>query len=133
MSTDWVCPGHEIVGKVIHVGEEAASEFPVGSVAGVGAQVQSCMKCDRCLNDNENYCPKSIDTYNASFLEDGKTTQGGYSTMIRTDKRELCVNKCDSSPYSCVASQSSSSGSLRGLSLRTLPLLFVPEPPSTLL
>ena len=56
-------------------------------IAGVGAQVQSCMECDRCLNDNENYCPKMVDTYNANFIEDGKTTQGGYSSMIRTDKR----------------------------------------------
>jgi alcohol dehydrogenase (NADP+) len=93
LSTDWVCPGHEIVGKVIHVGEEAASEFPVGTVAGVGAQVQSCMKCDRCLNDNENYCPQQVDTYNSATIEDGKATQGGYSTMIRTDKRKLFSKK----------------------------------------
>jgi alcohol dehydrogenase (NADP+) len=87
LKTDWVCPGHEIVGRVIAVGSEAASEFKVGDIAGVGAQVESCMECDRCKNDNENYCPSQADTYN-SFLQSGEITQGGYSTMIRADKRE---------------------------------------------
>lgn len=85
-SAPWVCPGHEIVGKVVHVGADAGDEFKVGSIAGVGAQVFSCLKCDRCKNDNENYCPHQVDTYNAKF-PDGVLAQGGYSSMIRTDKQ----------------------------------------------
>ena len=82
LGSGWVCPGHEIVGKVTHVGDEV-TEFKVGQRVGVGAQVYSCLKCDRCKNNNENYCPEMVDTYNAKF-PDGVETQGGYSTTIRT-------------------------------------------------
>jgi len=85
LSTDWVCPGHEIVGKVTHVGENV-KEFKVGDRAGVGAQVFACKKCERCKSDNENYCPEQVDTYNAKF-PDGVIAQGGYSTTIRTDQQ----------------------------------------------
>jgi alcohol dehydrogenase (NADP+) len=88
LKNDWVCPGHEIVGKVIAVGSEAADEFKVGSIAGVGAQVESCLECERCKGDNENYCPEQHDTYNDTNAA-GDVLQGGYSTHIRADKREL--------------------------------------------
>jgi hypothetical protein len=52
----------------------------------VGAQVFSCLKCPRCLNDNENYCPDQVDTYNAPY-PDGVMAQGGYSTNIRVDEK----------------------------------------------
>jgi D-arabinose 1-dehydrogenase-like Zn-dependent alcohol dehydrogenase len=42
-----VVPGHEIVGKVVHVGEDASDEFKEGQRVGVGAQVFSCLDCDR--------------------------------------------------------------------------------------
>lgn len=85
LSTDWVVPGHEIVGEVTHIGDQV-TEFKVGQRVGVGAQVLSCLDCDRCNNDNENYCPKSVDTYNAPF-PDGVMAQGGYSSVIRTNDR----------------------------------------------
>lgn len=87
LKNDWVCPGHEIVGKVIAVGPEAADEFKIGSIAGVGAQVESCLECERCKGDNENYCPEQHDTYNDTNAA-GDVLQGGYSTHIRADKRE---------------------------------------------
>jgi threonine dehydrogenase-like Zn-dependent dehydrogenase len=31
-----------------------------GDRVGVGAQVQSCMKCPQCKSDNENYCPHMV-------------------------------------------------------------------------
>ncbi|KAH8079866.1 GroES-like protein [Filobasidium floriforme] len=86
LKNDWVCPGHEIVGKVIAVGPEAADEFKIGSIAGVGAQVESCLECERCKGDNENYCPEQHDTYNDTNAA-GDVLQGGYSTHIRADKR----------------------------------------------
>ena len=49
--------GHEIAGTVTRVGSKV-TEFKAGDRAGVGAQVWSCLDCDRCKNDNENYCPK---------------------------------------------------------------------------
>ncbi|KAI9634671.1 chaperonin 10-like protein [Dioszegia hungarica] len=85
LSTDWVVPGHEIVGKVTHVGDEV-KEFKVGQRVGVGAQVYACLECDRCKADNENYCPEQVDTYNAPF-PDGVMAQGGYSSVIRTHDR----------------------------------------------
>jgi hypothetical protein len=48
--------------------------------------VFSCLKCPRCLNDNENYCPDQVDTYNAPY-PDGVMAQGGYSTNIRVDEK----------------------------------------------
>ena len=59
--------GHEVVGKVTAVGPKV-KDFKVGDRAGVGAQVWSCMDCNRCKNNNENYCKKQVDTYNAKWV-----------------------------------------------------------------
>ncbi|WVR06513.1 hypothetical protein IAU60_003544 [Kwoniella sp. DSM 27419] len=85
LNVPWCVPGHEIIGTVTHVGD-AVSEFKVGQRVGVGAQVLSCMNCDRCKGDNEQYCPKQVDTYNAKFPDDVEA-QGGYSTAIRTHQQ----------------------------------------------
>ncbi|KAI0633868.1 GroES-like protein [Trametes polyzona] len=77
--------GHEIVGTVTRVGDKV-KEFKPGDRVGVGAQIGSCLNCDRCKADYENYCPKMIDTYNAEY-PDGVVTQGGYSTAIRAHER----------------------------------------------
>lgn len=66
-------------------------------IAGVGAQVWSCMDCSRCKDNNENYCPHQVDTYNAPFpdicgKDKGLITQGGYSTHYRADKRKYKYN-----------------------------------------
>ncbi|KDQ58536.1 hypothetical protein JAAARDRAFT_34354 [Jaapia argillacea MUCL 33604] len=76
--------GHEIVGTVTRVGSKV-TEFKVGDRAGVGAQIASCYNCRACKNDEECYCPKSIDTY-ASQYPDGVRTMGGYSTHIRANE-----------------------------------------------
>jgi D-arabinose 1-dehydrogenase-like Zn-dependent alcohol dehydrogenase len=49
--------------------------------------VESCLECERCKGDNENYCPEQHDTYNDTNAA-GDVLQGGYSTHIRADKRE---------------------------------------------
>ncbi|WRT67963.1 uncharacterized protein IL334_004937 [Kwoniella shivajii] len=85
LGNPWVVAGHEIVGTVTHVGDDV-KEFKVGQRVGVGAQVLSCMKCDRCEADNEQYCPEQVDTYNAKFPDEVEA-QGGYSTAIRTHQR----------------------------------------------
>ena len=40
-------PGHEIVGKVISVGDHV-SKFGVGDLVAVGVMVDSCRECERC-------------------------------------------------------------------------------------
>ncbi|KAF9555977.1 GroES-like protein [Agrocybe pediades] len=80
-----VIPGHEITGRVVKVGPKV-TEFKVGDRAGVGAQVCSCFECVPCKTDNENYCPKMVDTYNSKY-PNGDIAQGGYSTAIRAHER----------------------------------------------
>ena len=75
-------PGHEIVGKVIKVGEHV-SKFKVGDIAGTGCMVDSCRTCDNCKEGLEQYCINGGSyTYN-SLEQDRKTpTYGGYSNTI---------------------------------------------------
>ncbi|TPD69942.1 NAD(P)-dependent alcohol dehydrogenase [Flavobacterium microcysteis] len=75
-------PGHEIVGRVVKVGEHV-KRFKVGDIAGTGCMVDSCRECENCQKDLEQYCLKgSSQTYNGTE-QDGKTpTYGGYSNTI---------------------------------------------------
>jgi uncharacterized zinc-type alcohol dehydrogenase-like protein len=75
-------PGHEIVGKVVKVGEHV-TRFKIGDLAGTGCMVNSCRICDNCKEGLEQYCiPGASYTYN-SFEQDKKTpTYGGYSNTI---------------------------------------------------
>ncbi len=78
-------PGHEIVGKVQAVGSEV-TRFKVGDAAAVGVIVESCLECENCKADEEQYCEKGqVDTYNA-VAYDGSPTYGGYSDVIVTDE-----------------------------------------------
>ncbi|KAI9836755.1 MAG: hypothetical protein M1837_003243 [Sclerophora amabilis] len=76
-----LCVGHEIVGKAIKVGPKVTT-VKVGDRVGVGAQISACLECRICQSDNENYCPRQVDTYNAPY-PDGTISQGGYSSHIR--------------------------------------------------
>lgn len=80
-------PGHEIVGKVVKVGEHV-TKFKEGDLAGVGVMVDSCRVCPHCEQHVEQYCVEGMTgTYNG-YERDGKTiAQGGYSTQIVTDER----------------------------------------------
>ena len=80
-------PGHEIVGKIISVGEKVTN-FKIGETVGVGVMIDSCRECKNCKNDLEQYCDEGITgTYNA-IERDGKTVaQGGYSNQIVVDEK----------------------------------------------
>ena len=54
-----ICVGHEVIGKAIKVGKDVTL-IKEGQRVGVGAQVQACLKCQQCKQDNENYCPHMI-------------------------------------------------------------------------
>ncbi|CED82659.1 Alcohol dehydrogenase, class V [Phaffia rhodozyma] len=74
--------GHEIIGRVTKVGPKASSEFKVGQLVGVGAQVGSCTKCPDCTANNEQYCSHGVFTYNHKY-PNGDRTMGGYADKIR--------------------------------------------------
>ncbi|KAJ9563499.1 hypothetical protein OSB04_008659 [Centaurea solstitialis] len=74
-------PGHEIVGVVTEVGSKV-KKVKVGDKVGVGCMVGSCRSCDQCGADQEQYCPKMVQTYNDAT----KTTYGGYSDHMVCDQ-----------------------------------------------
>ncbi|XP_042484269.1 probable mannitol dehydrogenase isoform X2 [Macadamia integrifolia] len=80
---------HEIVGVVTEVGCKV-KKFKVGDKVGVGCMVGACHSCDNCNNDLENYCPKLIFTYNATY-HDGTRTFGGYSDVMVANERYIVL------------------------------------------
>jgi uncharacterized zinc-type alcohol dehydrogenase-like protein len=85
--TTYPCvPGHEIVGRVISVGEHV-SKFGAGDVVGVGCMVDSCRKCEYCQDGLEQFCVEgNIQTYNSLDKFLGTPTFGGYSERIVVDE-----------------------------------------------
>ncbi|WP_037989197.1 NAD(P)-dependent alcohol dehydrogenase [Tepidiphilus margaritifer] len=74
-------PGHEIVGRVVAVGEKV-TRFKVGDLAGVGCMVDSCGHCDACASGEEQYCREGfVGTYNGRG-PGSENTYGGYSQVI---------------------------------------------------
>jgi len=75
-------PGHEIVGVVAAVGKNV-TRFNVGDRAGVGCMVDSCLECEDCRHDEEQYCSKTLFTYGyPDKRSPSGISQGGYSTNI---------------------------------------------------
>jgi alcohol dehydrogenase (NADP+) len=74
-------PGHEIVGRVVAVGERV-QRFKVGDLAGVGCMIDSCGHCPSCDEGEEQYCENGFTgTYNGPVFG-GENTYGGYSQSI---------------------------------------------------
>lgn len=74
--------GHEIIGRVIQLGDKA-SKFKVGELVGVGCMVDSCRTCTPCSHGLEQYCEQgNTGTYGSLDRQDGTLTHGGYSTAI---------------------------------------------------
>lgn len=80
-----LCYRHEIVGIVTDVGSNV-DKFKVGEKVGVGYMVDSCLSCDSCTQDYENYCDKVVNTSNGIF-SDGTKTYGGFSDAIVVKER----------------------------------------------
>ena len=79
-------PGHEIVGKVVRVGEHVI-KFKAGDLAAVGCMVDSCRECDYCKEGLEQYCANGMTgTYNAPDPHLNTHTFGGYSENIVVDE-----------------------------------------------
>ncbi len=80
-------PGHEIVGKVVSVGNNV-KKFKVGDFAGVGVMIDSCRHCDPCNHGLEQYCVEGMTgTYNTIERDGVTVAQGGYSTQIVVAER----------------------------------------------
>lgn len=74
-------PGHEIVGRVVAVGDKVKN-FKVGDLAGVGCMIDSCGQCSSCAEGEEQYCENGFTgTYNGPVFG-GENTYGGYSQSI---------------------------------------------------
>ena len=79
-------PGHEIVGRVVKVGN-AVKKFKEGDIAAVGCLVDSCRVCGNCRAGDEQYCENSFTlTYNSEDKILGGVTYGGYSESIVVDE-----------------------------------------------
>ena len=75
-------PGHEIVGRVVEVGNHV-KQFKTGDLAGVGCMVDSCQHCASCDQGLEQYCENGFtNTYNGHERETGAITYGGYAKQI---------------------------------------------------
>jgi uncharacterized zinc-type alcohol dehydrogenase-like protein len=82
MPTVYPCvPGHEIIGRVTHVGS-AVTKFKPGDIAAVGCLVDSDGSCPECHAGLEQFCPNMILTYNSPDVHLGGMTYGGYSESI---------------------------------------------------
>ncbi len=82
MTTFPCVPGHEIIGRVVSVGQDV-SRFKPGQRVGVGCFVNSCGTCASCKAGDENYCENGVTMTYGSVDADGKTpTAGGYSDQI---------------------------------------------------
>jgi alcohol dehydrogenase (NADP+) len=87
MPTVYPCvPGHEIVGRVVKVGN-AVKKFKEGDIAAVGCMVDSCRVCTSCLAGLQQYCLNGFTlTYNFEDKVLGGVTYGGYSDSIVVDE-----------------------------------------------
>lgn len=87
-----VVPGHEIIGRVISVGD-AVTRFKPGDTIGVGCMVDSCQQCNSCKQGYEQHCLNGATfTYNSTDKHDRLPTYGGYSKrMVVREKFVLRV------------------------------------------
>ncbi len=66
-------PGHEVVGKIIQIGE-SVTKFKVGDRAGITPLLEACKDCQYCKEGKEYLCESSI------IL--GESLKGGYTEYV---------------------------------------------------
>jgi uncharacterized zinc-type alcohol dehydrogenase-like protein len=82
-----IVPGHEIVGRVTHVGSSVTRHKP-GDLVAVGCMVDSDGDCPQCRAGLEQLCSNMTLTYNSPDQHGtAPVTYGGYSAAITVDER----------------------------------------------
>ena len=66
-------PGHEAVGEIVDVGSKV-TKFKVGDHAGISPLLESCKKCQYCIEGKEQLCESS------TIL--GESLKGGYAEYV---------------------------------------------------
>lgn len=95
-------PGHEIVGRVLAVGEHV-SGFQKGDLVGVGCIVDSCQHCPDCNEGLENFCDHMVGTYNSPTPDAPGHTLGGYAQQIVVHERYVLRIRHPESQLAAVA------------------------------
>ena len=70
-------PGHEVVGKIVEVGDDV-TKFKVGDRVGITPLLKSCMDCTYCNDGKEYLCETNEIT--------GETLRGGYTEYINASE-----------------------------------------------
>ena len=70
-------PGHEVVGKIIEIGNDV-TKFKVGDRVGITPLLKSCMNCTFCNEGKEYLCENNEIT--------GETLRGGYTEYINASE-----------------------------------------------
>ncbi len=97
-----VVPGHEIVGRVIAVGDQV-NKFKVGDLAGIGCLVDSCRECDNCNAGLEQHCSNgAVFSYNGTEKDGSGNTFGGYSKQILCHE-DFVLHISDKQPLEAIA------------------------------
>lgn len=82
-----IVPGHEIIGRVVEVGQ-GVTRFRPGDRVGVGCMVDACRHCEPCRKGTEQYCEEGATyTYGGVDRHDHRPTQGGYSEKVVVSER----------------------------------------------
>lgn len=71
---DPVIPGHQVVGRVIAVGDAVVEPVTIGELAGVAWLRRTCGQCAWCRTGRENLCPRSTYT--------GWDSDGGFAPLV---------------------------------------------------
>lgn len=69
-----VVPGHEVIGRVVALGDNAKG-LKIGERVGIGWSAQSCLHCHECLGGDQNLCAEVVPTIVGHY--------GGFADRVR--------------------------------------------------
>lgn len=78
ISTYPVIPGHEVIGRIVAMGEQVRGHA-IGDLVGLGWNSDSCMHCHQCQSGNHNVCAQAVPTIVGH--------KGGFAERVRCDWR----------------------------------------------